>query len=413
MSKIITVENISKLYHIGAHMPHGGSLRESLTGAMRNPLSVVRRNGNARGEELWALKDVSFDIEQGEIVGIIGRNGAGKSTLLKILSRITEPTTGRIRLYGRVGSLLEVGTGFHPELTGRENVFLNGAIMGMRREEIGRKFDEIVAFSEIERFIDTPVKRYSSGMYMRLAFAIAAHLEPEILIVDEVLAVGDLAFQKKCIGKMGGVAREGRTVLLVSHGMEAVRKLCQRGILLEKGEIVAQGKTEDVVTQYTESGAEPQTVYEIPKPKDAEEIPGYAYRLSIEDANGRPAIEVPVGKPWQVRVHFQINRPVDHFIVGIGVITSSNAPLRTCWAEPRDLKPGRYEAMFREETVVMGAGRYAIIVGLSTFERSIQYVENAGFLQIADYAEGVELIRTANVGFILNPVKIELRRVES
>ncbi|MDZ7339516.1 MAG: ABC transporter ATP-binding protein, partial [candidate division KSB1 bacterium] len=199
---------------------------------------------------IWALKDVSFEVKRGEVAGIIGRNGAGKSTLLKILSRITEPTSGRAEIHGRVGSLLEVGTGFHPELTGRENIYLNGAILGMRKHEIDRKFDEIVAFAEIERFLDTPVKRYSSGMYVRLAFAVAAHLEPEILLVDEVLAVGDAAFQKKCLGKMGDVAREGRTVLFVSHNMAAVANLCQHALLIEKGEVIQRGNTQDVVQAY-------------------------------------------------------------------------------------------------------------------------------------------------------------------
>src|SRR5438045_4882359 len=248
MSKIISIEGVSKLYYLGPK--HGGSLRESISQFARNPIAQFRVNGNGRRQELWALKDVSFDVKQAEIVGLIGSNGAGKSTLLKILSRITEPTRGRITLHGRVGSLLEIGTGFHPELTGRENIFLNGAILGMKRQEIARKFDEIVAFSEIERFIDTAVKYYSSGMYVRLAFAVAAHLEPEILIVDEVLAVGDAAFQKKCLGKMGDVAREGRTVVFVSHNMGAISNLCQRAMLLDGGRIVDSGPVESVVASY-------------------------------------------------------------------------------------------------------------------------------------------------------------------
>src|SRR5205085_1337821 len=197
-------------------------------------------------DDFWALNDVNFEVRAGEVVGIIGRNGAGKSTLLKVLSRITKPTKGRVRLHGRVASLLEVGTGFHPELTGRENVYLNGAILGMTRAEIKRKFDEIVSFAEIEKFLDTPVKRYSSGMYMRLAFAVAAHLEPEILVVDEVLAVGDLEFQKKCLGKMEGVSRGGRAVLFFSHNMDGIMRMCSVGILLQKGKIVASGSTREV-----------------------------------------------------------------------------------------------------------------------------------------------------------------------
>jgi lipopolysaccharide transport system ATP-binding protein len=250
MSKIITVDNLSKTYRIGTRLAHAGSLRDSIGALFRAPFSLNKSNGKQGGKEFWALKDVSFSIEPGEVVGIIGRNGAGKSTLLKILSRITAPSSGRIELHGRVGSLLEVGTGFHPELTGRENIFLNGSILGMKRSEIERDFDEIVAFSEIEKFLDTPVKHYSSGMYVRLAFAVAAHLVPEILIVDEVLAVGDTQFQKKCLGKMGSVAKQGRTVLFVSHSLPAIRNLCERTILLEGGALKDQGKTADIIHRY-------------------------------------------------------------------------------------------------------------------------------------------------------------------
>jgi len=218
-----------------------------------SPARLFRGNGSRENNTIWALKDVSFEVHEGEVLGIIGRNGAGKTTLLKILSRVTEPTEGEVRIRGRVGSLLEVGTGFHPELTGRENIFLNGAILGMRKEEIKKKFDEIVAFSEIEKFLDTPVKRYSSGMYVRLAFAVAAHLEPEILIVDEVLAVGDAQFQKKCLGKMGDVAKGGRTVLFVSHNMAAVQRLCRTGIYLESGKIKVKGAISTVLEAYQQA----------------------------------------------------------------------------------------------------------------------------------------------------------------
>jgi lipopolysaccharide transport system ATP-binding protein len=250
----IRVENLGKQYRIGGPQARY-MLRELLVEAVKAPFrrlaSVVRgQSSTVTDETIWALKDVSFEVQRGEVVGIIGRNGAGKSTLLKILSRITEPTEGYAEIHGRVGSLLEVGTGFHPELTGRENIYLNGAILGMKRAEIERKFDEMVAFAEIERFIDTPVKHYSSGMYVRLAFAVAAHLEPEILLVDEVLAVGDLAFQRKCLGRMGDVAKEGRTVLFVSHNMPAVLSLCDTGVLLENGSVCYAGKAPDVVQQY-------------------------------------------------------------------------------------------------------------------------------------------------------------------
>jgi len=246
------VSGLGKRYRIGARQARPDQLRDRIAGAASAAFGRLMRRSGAAAEEttLWAIRDVSFDVKPGEVLGIVGGNGAGKSTLLKILSRITEPTEGTATVRGRVGSLLEVGTGFHPELTGRENIFLNGAILGMRRAEIARKFDEIVAFAGVERFIDTAVKYYSSGMYVRLAFAVAAHMEPEILIVDEVLAVGDAHFQKKCIGKMDDVSRQGRTILFVSHNLDALQRLCSRGLLLERGLVVADGAMDDVVAKY-------------------------------------------------------------------------------------------------------------------------------------------------------------------
>jgi lipopolysaccharide transport system ATP-binding protein len=252
----IKVENLSKLYKIGAFRSRSTykTLQETIISAARRPFNKVLKTNSSHNNltDLWALKDVSFEIARGEVFGIIGRNGAGKSTLLKVLSHITEPTKGKVRLRGRVGTLLEVGTGFHPELTGRENIYLNGSIMGMKHAEIDRKFDEIVAFSEVEKFLDTPVKRFSSGMYVRLAFAVAAHLQPEILLVDEVLAVGDNEFQKKCLGKLGDVANDGRTVLFVSHNLGAIETLCKKGILFENGKVNCIGKITDVISKYTQ-----------------------------------------------------------------------------------------------------------------------------------------------------------------
>jgi ABC-type polysaccharide/polyol phosphate transport system ATPase subunit len=247
----IRVSHISKQYKLGGPQEPYHTLRDAIVNSLKAPIKIFRKSPPVKG--FWALKDVSFDVEPGEVVGIIGRNGAGKSTLLKILSRITSPTEGTVELHGRVGSLLEVGTGFHPELTGRENIYLSGSILGMKRREIDAKLDEIVKFSEIEKFLDTPVKRYSSGMYVRLAFAVAAHLEPEILLVDEVLAVGDIEFQKKCLGKMEKVSQSGRTVLFVSHNMSAIEKICDRGILLEGGVIHSNGETKGVIDTYVKS----------------------------------------------------------------------------------------------------------------------------------------------------------------
>lgn len=284
---IITVENLSKRYLIG-HRTRGEGLRHAIENVVRAPQQWFKQRQKKRAaatEEFWALKDISFQINRGDVVGIIGRNGAGKSTLLKILSRITEPTSGRITLDGRVASLLEVGTGFHAELTGRENVFLNGTILGMSRVEIKKKFDEIVAFSEIEAFIDTPVKRYSSGMYVRLAFAVAAHLEPEILIVDEVLAVGDAEFQKKCLGKMKTVAGHGRTVLFVSHNMTAISNLCSKAILLEKGRLTKLGEVPEVSKAYAASYKGKEFANLLEHPERMGEGKVQFTKLWIEDKN--------------------------------------------------------------------------------------------------------------------------------
>ncbi len=310
---VIKVNNLGKRYNIGARQASYKTLRETLTGAIQSPFRRFAKllRGEAYGaaemdEVIWALKGVSFEVGRGEIVGIIGHNGAGKSTLLKVLSRITEPTEGWGRIYGRIGSLLEVGTGFHPELTGRENIFLNGAILGMRKREMISKFDEIVAFSEVGKFIDTPVKFYSSGMYLRLAFSVAAHLEPEILLVDEVLAVGDVEFQKKCLGKMSDVAKEGRTVLFVSHNMPSVVNLCQRAILLEKGRIIADGKSADVVQQYLTSVRSGGGEVSWPGPDKA---PGndivrlHAVRILQEDIEG-PVADVDISKEILIQISY-------------------------------------------------------------------------------------------------------------
>jgi lipopolysaccharide transport system ATP-binding protein len=314
---VIQVENLSKQYRIGKRRAPYHTLRETLINSVtelpRCLVSMFQRSAVRSSDSdntIWALKDVSFDIQRGEVVGIIGRNGAGKSTLLKILSRITEPTTGFAEIRGRVGSLLEVGTGFHPELTGRENIYLNGAILGMRKAEIERKFDEIVAFAEVETFIDTPVKHFSTGMYLRLAFAVAAYLEPEILIVDEVLAVGDANFQRKCLDKMQDVGQQGRTVLLVSHNMSAITRMCSRGILINEGKVVRDGPATEVVGVYLSSGLASTSTREWPDPTTA---PGgkvarlRAVRVRNED--GQITDTVDIRRPVNIEVEYEVLEP--------------------------------------------------------------------------------------------------------
>ncbi|HVS81007.1 MAG TPA: ABC transporter ATP-binding protein [Pyrinomonadaceae bacterium] len=298
MKPIVRVQGLSKQYRIGVRRASNATLNETISN-VRSPWSLIKRNGDLRHEMIWALKDVSFEVEPGEALGIVGRNGAGKSTLLKILSRITEPTSGRVELFGRVGSLLEVGTGFHPELTGRENVYLNGAILGMKKTEIERKFDEIVAFAEIEKFIDTPVKWYSSGMYMRLAFAVAANFEPEVLIVDEVLAVGDGDFQKKCLGKMGEISRSGRTVIFVSHNMSAIEALCNRVLWLVDGKLVEKAETEKVVADYvsTDVAVSTEKVWNDPSTAPGDELiklHSAKLRSLAQQNSGELSIDAPI-----------------------------------------------------------------------------------------------------------------------
>jgi lipopolysaccharide transport system ATP-binding protein len=317
----IRIEGLGKQYRLGGPQERYSTIRDQIRKwtSLRTLLRRATR-GDAR-PLFWALKDVSFSVKRGEVVGIIGRNGAGKSTLLKILSRITEPTEGEVDIHGRVGSLLEVGTGFHPELTGRENVFLNGAIMGMRREEIVRKFDDIVAFAEVEKFIDTPVKRYSSGMYTRLAFAVAAHLEPEILIVDEVLAVGDVEFQKKCLGKMGDVAKGGRTVLFVSHNMAAVQNLCTTGVLLSGGRVVAQGNIADVINRYL-SSLESAAGYDIDLRNFGNRgtrTEPLISRVRLYDGAGRGTDAFPSGSGMVIELFLEPKTPITVPYIGIGV----------------------------------------------------------------------------------------------
>jgi lipopolysaccharide transport system ATP-binding protein len=329
MGTVIRVENLSKSYLIGhqAREPYL-ALRDVMVETVKNagrrilhPMGAGSPGNSV--EEIWALKGVSFEVKQGDRVGIIGRNGAGKSTLLKILSRITEPTGGRVRIKGRVGSLLEVGTGFHPELTGRENIFLNGAILGMTKAEIKKKFDEIVDFAEIEKFLDTPVKRYSSGMYVRLAFSVAAHLEPEILVVDEVLAVGDAQFQQKCLGKMGEVGNEGRTVLFVSHNLAAIRNFCNRAFLLQHGTLDAKSDANEAINEYLHSVRNTIYVRRWVEEKDApcnENV--ILNKFSICNEEGLPPDEIIIGQPFQFELEYKVIK--EQGFAGFSIIVNDN-----------------------------------------------------------------------------------------
>jgi lipopolysaccharide transport system ATP-binding protein len=396
MSKFaVRVEDLSKRYEITVGKRRHDTLRDQISESFS---SLFHRNGHSRRqrESFWALRHLSFEVYPGEVIGVVGRNGAGKSTLLKILSRITVPTTGFAEIRGRIGSLLEVGTGFHPELTGQENIYLNGAILGMKKTEIERKFDEIVAFAEVEKFIDTPVKRYSSGMYVRLAFAVAAHLEPEVLIVDEVLAVGDTAFQKKCLGKMEGVARAGRTVLFVSHNMAAVQNLCHRVIVLQKGNIVFDGATKEGIDHYYQSVAGEQANYSC-------------VRVDLTTHSGRPPIYRPiltsleffngegkplngglkVGAPLKAAIRFRVENPVVNMDACLGFETLSGQRVFTAHTA---FEPNRSNTECVGERVficeipnlILVAGIYKILVALATSDVVADIVEDAARIEVVE-----------------------------
>jgi lipopolysaccharide transport system ATP-binding protein len=329
-SVAIKVEGLGKRYRITHGSAGYRTLRETLSDIVMSPIRRLRHgSADSQVEDFWALKDVSLEVEPGEVVGVVGRNGAGKSTFLKVLSRITRPTTGRVTLEGRVGSLLEVGTGFHPELSGRENIYLNGAILGMSRREITAKFDEIVEFSEISQFLDTPVKRYSSGMYVRLAFAVAAHLEPEILLVDEVLAVGDAAFQRKCMGKMGQVARQGRTILFVSHNMAAITRLCQRALWFDQGRLRESGPAERIVVDYLASGCE--DAGEVTYHDNGQRAPGSEYvkleAIRVRGNDGQITPSIDIRMPFALEVQYRVLRSASNMRVGVRLLASDGTVL--------------------------------------------------------------------------------------
>ena len=368
----IEIESVGKYYKLGEL----GSSRasETLERALRAPLRAVTRRSEPKPkaeEGFWALRDVNVDIKPGEAVGIIGRNGAGKSTLLKVISRITPPTEGRITFRGRVGTLLEVGTGFHPDLTGRENIFLNGAILGMRRKEIGRKYDEIVEFAGVDRFLETPVKRYSSGMYVRLAFAVAAHLEPEILLVDEVLAVGDAEFQRKCIGKMKDVAGQGRTVIFVSHDLGAIQRLCDRALLMEGGRVAQDGTPADVVATYLHSSSPEHGGSLVKVPEDAQRNGTGETRLrevSMSDADGRPLPALHLGQRFRIKAVFEVFEQIDDAVVEIGISSLGSDRVATAQSADRERPLLTFEKgmaqIEAELEITMLPGEFSMDIGL-------------------------------------------------
>lgn len=370
----IRVEELGKQYVLGG-MPSGyRTLRDSLAGAVNRIRSGQLR---AQREKIWALRQVSFEVERGSALGIIGRNGAGKTTLLKVLSRVTEPSEGRAEVRGRVGSLLEVGTGFHPELTGRENIFLNGAILGMRRSEIEAKFDEIVSFAEVEQFIDTPIKRYSSGMNLRLAFSVAAHLEPEILVVDEVLAVGDAEFQRKCVGKMSDVAQEGRTVLFVSHDMSAILRLTKEAIVLDHGRIVHRDDSAAAVDFYMTSGMSQSGERSWTSDEVAIQAahPFRPIALRVLDGNSRPAEQVLAKESFQIEFEYELSEDVKGLRVGLYLFTSRGEPVLTTFDtdDPEmytkyGVRPaGAYRSRCHIPARFLNSGRFVLGVNASSF----------------------------------------------
>jgi len=387
----IRIEGLGKRYRLGSGVSDSPLLSERLQHAMLAPLRLVHRGraastppshltaarvGSSGDRELWALRGVSLEIARGEAVGLIGPNGAGKSTLLKLLSRITLPTEGRIVLRGRVATLLEVGTGFHPELTGRENIFVNGAILGMRRREIEASFDEIVDFSGVERFIDTPVKRYSSGMYVRLAFAVAAYLQPEILLVDEVLAVGDAEFQRRCLGKMQEVTERGRTVVFVSHNLAAVQRLCSRVFVIDKGHVIAEGAAAAAVTAYLDRAAPEHQTGARTIGEDAERFEGSGLarlrKVVMSDASGQPTGSIRLGQPFRVTLTYETLEPIEEAVIELGICTPEGQRFATVQNIDRGDPPLRLARGLHEIAVDLGIallpGEFALEVALHTVE---------------------------------------------
>ena len=369
MKPILEFINVSKRFRISQSKGSYLSLREQILNPFKSEKSVK--------EDFWALDNISFEVEQGQTIGIVGKNGAGKSTLLKILSKITPPTRGKIICRGRVASLLEVGTGFHPELTGRENIYFNGSLLGMKNSEIARNFDEIVEFSGVEKFLDTPLKHYSSGMQLRLAFSVSAFLEPELLVIDEVLAVGDAEFQKKCLGKMEDVSKSGRTILFVSHNIGAIRQLCKKGILLDGGKLTDYADIDTIVDRYQKNI---RTDNRFPLKKEINKI--RIEEVHFRDLLAPDSKAISFGGPWSITINVNFLNEFDQISIAVGLIDAENRPVRTYWHKPLNFKPGSYDVTFTEDTLIMAEGIYRLVIGFSFTNISYAYFDEGLYFEI-------------------------------
>lgn len=412
MKPIIEVANLSKRYTLGNQRQDFSTLSELILSKLRSPHNFFKRRKDEERQDFWALKDINLEVFPGEVIGIIGRNGAGKSTLLKILSRITKPTAGKIKLYGRIESLLEVGTGFHPELTGRENIFLNGAILGMKREEISRKFDEIVAFAEVEKFLDTEVKHYSSGMYVRLAFAIAAHLEPEILIIDEVLAVGDAEFQKKCLGKMDEVSKNGRTVIFVSHQMGTIAQLCPKAVLLEKGRLVMQDSSAKVIEHYTNQTRSGITSYTNDETEKQGEM--FVQNLmvlnndEVEQSSFRHDSEI------KIRIRCRARKMMRNAELRMVVRDKRDITVFTADAELNSLneKTEIFEVDFTIPSETLRPNNYSLTIALFIpHQLIIELIEEAAYFSVYDSGTKYAQSEGMDYGLVFSPCQTSIKKI--
>jgi lipopolysaccharide transport system ATP-binding protein len=407
MHPAIRIDNLSKRYRLGLAQRRGRNLTEQIVGGLQRVYQAVSKRRAREDADFWALRNVGFEVWPGEAVGIIGRNGAGKSTLLKVLSRIVDPTDGRVEIRGRVGSLLEVGTGFHPELSGRENIYLNGSLLGMSRREIARKFDVIVAFSEVEQFLDTPVKRYSSGMFVRLAFAVAAHLDPEVLIVDEVLAVGDASFQRRCMDRMSDLVRSGRTILFVSHNMQLIPQLCRRAVLLERGRVARVGEAAQVTREYLEGMLTQSRSGDLRDKFRTGNGRARFVRAELVGPTGQPLSQFRCGDDLCVRMEIEAAEAIPNVAAAVVIATTHGARIITSWTReggfPVDLRAGRQQLECRFQNVSLRPGHSVLIHLWMAGAEVLDSVENALVVDVAIGAETAHLSSSPDQGVVVCP----------